>query len=174
MLVMKIIGCIMVVLSSAGVGFYYSSEIKSRIDDLKELQKLIGLLRGDIRYASTPLPEAIHSISKRHNGKFFPFFNCISIQLEELSGRTFSQIWKSATECELMNSSLTKKDKLHLIQFGDTIGYLDKEMQLNTLDLYLSQLDYEISDLSKTVKEKSYLYRTLGITSGIFIIILMV
>lgn len=172
--IMKIIGCIMVVASSAGVGFYLSSEMKGRIEDLKELYKLVSLLKGDIRYASTPLPEAIQSISRRHQGRFFAFFNNISLQLEERPGQTFAEIWRSAVSCGLVNTSLSKKDKSHLIQFGDTIGYLDKDMQMNTLDLYLSQLDYEITDLSKTVKEKSYLYRTLGITSGIFIIILMV
>lgn len=174
MSIMKIIGCIMVVASSAGVGFYFSGELKSRIEDLRELYKLINLLRGDIRYASTPLPEAIQSISRRHQGRFFSFFNCISLQLEERSGHTFSEIWQSAVTCGLVNTSLSKKDKSHLIQFGDTIGYLDKEMQMNTMDLYLAQLEYELTDLTKTVKEKSYLCRTLGITSGIFIIILMV
>ncbi len=172
--IMKIIGCILVIISSAGVGFYFSSEIRSRIEDLKELRKLVSLLRGDIRYASTPLPEAIHSISRRHNGSFHDFFDFISLQLNELSGLTFSQIWKTATESELMNTSLTKKDKLLLIQFGETLGYLDKDMQMNTIDLYIAGLEEEIDDLSKTAKEKTYMFRTLGITFGIFITIIMV
>ncbi len=174
MLIMKIIGCILVIASTAGMGFYLSSEIRTRIEDLKELRKLIGLLKGDIRYASTPLPEAIHSISKRHNGKFQSFFGNISKQLQELSGGTFAEVWKTATENELVNTSLTKKDKSHLVQFGETLGYLDKDMQMNTIDLYTSQMEEEITDLAKSVKEKSYLYNTLGICCGIFIIIIMV
>jgi stage III sporulation protein AB len=56
------------------MGFYFSNEMKERIDDLKELRKLIGLLRGDIRYAATPLPEAISVLNKRHEGRFHHFW----------------------------------------------------------------------------------------------------
>lgn len=174
MTIMKIIGCILVIISSTGIGFYFSSEMRSRIDDLKELKKLIGLLRGDIRYASTPLPEAINSIHRRHSGRFQAFFESVSTKLNELSGLTFSDIWKSATEKELANTSLNKKDKLHLNQFGENLGYLDKDMQMNTIDLYLSQMEDEIKDLSKTAKEKAYIYNTLGIMAGIFITIVMI
>ena len=172
--IMKVIGCILVIASSAGVGFYFSGEMRCRIEDLKELRKLIGLLRGDIRYANTPLPEAINSITRRHSGRFNLFFRYISAKLNELSGLTFSSIWKEATEHQLINTALAKKDKLHLIQFGESLGYLDKDMQMNTIDLYLSQLEDEIADLSKTAKEKAYLFNTLGIMAGVFITIIMV
>lgn len=172
--IMKIIGCILVIASSTGMGFFFSNEMKCRIDDLRELKKLIGLLRGDIRYANTPLPEAINSITRRQSGRFDAFFRNVSDKLHELSGHTFSEIWKAATEKELANTSLTKKDKSQLIQFGDNLGYLDKDMQMNTIDLYLSQLEDEITDLSKTVKEKAYLYNTFGIMAGVFIVIIMI
>jgi len=173
MIALKIIGCILVIASSSGIGFFFSNEMRCRINDLKELRKLIALLRGDIRYASTPLPEAISTIARRHTGGFQPFFTSVSIKLHEFSGLTFSGIWKEAVEKELLDTSLAKQDKLHLIQFGDNLGYLDKDMQLNTLDLYITQLEDEIVDLSKTAKEKAYLYNSLGIMAGIFISIIM-
>lgn len=172
--IMKIIGCILVIASSTGMGFFFSNELRCRIDDLKELRKLVALLRGDIRYANTPLPEAISSINRRHDGSFSAFFRYVSEKLHELSGHTFSEIWRNATEKELTNTSLSKKDKLHLIQFGENLGYLDKDMQMNTFDLYISQLEDEIQELSKTAKEKAYLYNTLGIMAGLFIIIIMI
>jgi stage III sporulation protein AB len=171
---MKIIGCILVIGSSAGMGFFFSNEMKCRIEDLKELRKLITLLRGDIRYASTPLPEAISSIVRRQKGSFNSFFTYVSTRLKELSGHTFSEVWREAVHKELENTSLSKKDKLHIIQFGDNLGYLDKDMQMNTIDLFISQLEDEIKELSKTVKEKAYLCNTLGIMAGIFIIIIMI
>jgi len=169
----KIVGCILIILSSTLMGFYCSSELKSRIEDLKELRKIIMLLRGDIRYGNTPLPEAINSIAKRHDGNFKAFLANVSEKLSERSGYTFSQIWAEAVKKELITTSLNKKDKYQMIQFGDHLGYLDKEMQLNTLDLYIDQLDEEIRGLSGTVKEKTYLYNSLGIMAGIFISIVL-
>ena len=77
-------------------------------------------------------------------------------------------------EGELHDTSLSKRDKYQLIQFGENLGYLDKEMQMNTLDLFLAQMEEEIYELSKTVKEKTYLYNSLGIMAGIFISIIMI
>jgi stage III sporulation protein AB len=173
MSIAKIIGCILVIASSTGMGFYFSSELKRRVQDLKEFKKIIVLLRGDIRYSNSPLPEAISSIARRHQGVYQAFFTGVSTKLHELSGLTFSDIWKSEVEQNLTNTSLSKKDKVSLIQFGDNLGYLDKEMQMNTLDLYLTQLEDEIAELSRSVKEKSYLFNSLGITAGIFITIIM-
>lgn len=173
MQITKVIGCILVILSSTCMGFYFSNEIKCRIADLKELKKLIVLLRGDIRYGSTPLPEAISAIERRHDGCFKPFFSKVSSRLYELSGVTFSEVWKDALDKELAGTSLTKKDKSFLLQFGENLGYLDKDMQMNTFDLFISQLEDVINETSKTVKEKAYLYNSLGIMAGIFISIVM-
>jgi len=174
MIFMKIIGCIMVVGSTSGMGFFFSNEMRCRIGNLKELRKLIGLLRGDIRYANTPLPEAIASITRRHKGSFDIFLNSVSTKLQELSGQTFAEVWKEAVNKELLDTSLSKKDKLHLIQFGENLGYLDKDMQMNVIDLFLSQLEEEIKEMTKAMKEKSYLYNSLGIMAGVFIVIVMI
>ncbi|MBP1754970.1 MAG: hypothetical protein H6Q59_1368 [Firmicutes bacterium] len=174
MTILKIVGCILVIASSTGMGFFFSTEMKNRIEDLKELRKLISLLKGDIRYANTPLPEAISVIARRYKGSFYRFFEFVSSKLQELSGQTFSQVWKEAVEKELINTSLTKKDKNQLISFGENLGYLDKDMQMNTFELYLSQLEEEIAELTKTVKERSYLYNSLGIMAGVFISIIMI
>ncbi len=172
--IMKIVGCILIILSTTGIGFYFSSNMKCRMEDLKEWKKLVCLLRGDIRYANTPLPEAISSAGRRHDGNFHAFLHNVGEQLQELAGETLASIWKTAAEKELLNTSLNKKDKVQLIRFGENLGYLDKDMQMNTFDLYLSQLDEEIADLGRTVKGKVYLYNSLGIMAGIFITIIMI
>ena len=172
-MLLKIIGCTLIILSSAGMGFFFSNEMRCRIDDLRELRKLVLLLRGDIRYGNTPLPEAVNAIARRHKGSFEAFFNKVSTSLNELSGLTFQEIWKDAVEKKLVDTSLSRRDKTQLLQFGENLGYLDKEMQMNTLDLFLSQLEEETKELSKAVKEKSYLFNSLGIMAGIFISIIM-
>jgi len=174
MTIVKIIGCVLILGSCTGMGWYFSNELKMRIKDLKDLKKLIYLLRGDIRYASTPLPEAVQALSIRHEGKYKEFLTTISNKLQELGGISFYEIWKEAATKELDKTSLNKKDVGSLIQLGETLGYLDKDMQMNTLNLYISSLEEEIEELSKNVKEKSYLYNSLGVMGGIFITIVMI
>lgn len=173
MVIIKIIGCILILTSSAGMGLYFSGELKNRINDLKELKKIIFLLRGDIRYANTPLPEAVQALAIRHEGKYKKFLSKIAERLNELGGVSFCTIWKEAVLKELENTSLSRKDLAGLGQLGENLGYLDKDMQINTIDLFLEQIEEEIKELSHNVKQKTYLYNSLGVLGGIFITIIM-
>lgn len=174
MYVIKIIGCILVITSSAGIGLYFSCVLKERIEELTELKKILILLRGNIRYANTPLAEALYSISIRHNGEFKSFLSWVSEQMEKMQGETIADIWKRGVEQKLKGLSLTKKDKESLIGFGNNLGYLDKDMQLGTIDMYVATLETEIEEASRTVKEKTYLYNSLGVMAGIFLTIVMI
>lgn len=169
----KLVGALLVISSSTMLGFYFSNELKTRIHNLKELKKLLILLRGDIEFAKTPLPEAVQTLSKRHDGTFKKFLENISKQLMELKGETFASIWKQGVKEDLLHTSLAKEDYVLLDQLGESIGYLDKSMQINTLDLYLEQIDGTINELSKGVKERTHLYNSLGIMGGIFITIIL-
>lgn len=174
MLGMKFVGCIMVILSCTGLGLYCSCTLKARMEELVELKKLLLLLRGDIRYANTPLAEALHSISIRHDGPFHEFFAWVSEQLEQMQGKTIAVIWREGVETKLEEVSLVKKDKDALLAFGNNLGYLDKEMQLSTIDLYVATLETEIDEMTRTVKEKTYLYNSLGVMAGIFLTIVLI
>lgn len=173
MLMLKILGAVLTIASSAAIGYYFSSNLKDRIDDLKELRKNMVVLRGDIRYAITPLPEAVGAIALRHQGNFARFFGTISEKLMKLEGVSFCEVWKQTVTEELVKTALTKQDKESLSKIGENLGYLDKEMQLNILDLYIEQLEIEIESASKVRGEKAKLYNTLGVMTGVFITIVM-
>lgn len=169
----KIVGAILVIFSSSAMGLYLSNELKTRIVDLKELKKILLLLRGDIQYANTPLPEAVQALSRRHDGKFKGFLENISQRLLKLRGESFGVIWKEGVEKDLTHTSFSKEDYALLNQLGENLGYLDKNMQIGTLDLYLEQIEETINSLSQSVKDKTYLYNSLGIMGGIFITIIL-
>lgn len=173
MLGLKIVGCVFVIASTAGMGFYFTCILKSRLEELKELKKIVVLLRGNIRYANTPLPEALQSLSFRHHGCFQLFLQWVSEQMEQMEGVTIADIWRQGVDMKLKGCSLNKKDREALIGFGANLGYLDKDMQLGTIDLYIATLEAEIEEASKTVREKTYLYNSLGLMAGIFITIIL-
>ena len=174
MFTIKIIGILMTISSSTAIGVYFSTLLKERISELKELKKNILLLQGDIRFGNTPLPEAIEAIANRHQGDFKKFFGQIADELSELGGITFYEVWKNAVDQCLTHTSLSKKDKLNLSKLGENLGHLDKQMQINHIDLYLNQLEEEIGEASDNLKEKSRLYNILGVMCGIFIIIVII
>jgi stage III sporulation protein AB len=169
----KITGCIFIITSCTGMGWLFGTEIKKRIEDLKSAKSVALLLRGDIRYAHTALPEALENVSKRHEGRLAPFLRRVVKELKEYSGKSFNCIWKDAMKEELNHTSFTKKDKICLMQFGEQLGYLDKDMQINHIDWYITQVEDDMKEIALDAKDKIRLYKSLGVLFGILITILI-
>ena len=74
----------------------------------------------------------------------------------------------------LKQSALSAKDKEALMQMGAFLGYLDKDMQLRTVELYLEELDREIQTAGESIPGKQRLCRSLGILGGLFLVLLLI
>lgn len=170
----KITGCVLIISSSSGMGFLLANDIRKRLEDLRSAKTIALLLRGDIRYAHTALPEALENVARRHDGRMSPFLKRVARELHKYNGLSFTEIWKQAMEEELRNTSLSKKDKVSLLQFGEQLGYLDKDMQINHIDWYIAQLDDDMKEITSEAKDKMRLYKSLGVLFGILVTILLV
>ena len=171
---MKILGACLVILSCTSLGLYFSSLVQGRVSDLKAMKKNITILRGDIKYGNTTLPEAIGALARRNTDNFKEFFAGIEEELMNASGLSFIQIWDKGINTSLKNSYMNHNDREQLNRLGETLGYLDKEMQLKTIDFYMEQLDHELVDAVNTMKEKTRLYNMLGILSGLFLTVVLI
>lgn len=172
-MILKISGCIMILLSTTGVGCLLGSEYLRRMEDLRSVQSIVFLLQGDIRYGNTMLAQALQNAAKRHGGRLSSFFMEVAEKLEECSGVSLYEIWKAAAEKHLKESSFSKKDKYLLEELGKNLGYQDKEMQLKSLEAYHLQVGDKLNALMSDMKEKTHLYRTLGVLAGVFVVILV-
>lgn len=173
MLGLKLCGIILIIASTTGIGFSVGNNMRLRLEELKELKKILGMLRGEIRYTGTPLYEAFGIIGKRTKGAYSDFFMQTAKELEELSGKSLRFIWNGLRE-KNKESHLSDKDWERLMQFGDNLGYLDKEMQLGTIELYLEQIETELAEGYANYSKNSRLYQALGICSGLFLTIMLI
>ncbi len=57
-------------------------------------------------------------------------------------------------------------------ELGRYLGYLDKEMQLANLDLYLSETDEKLVRLAQELPARKKLFQVLGVMAGLFLAIL--
>ena len=70
---LKLAGACLIMVSTAGIGVSFGSDLKRRSQELRILKQLIYMLRGEIKYTKTPLPEAFYHISVRLPRPFGPF-----------------------------------------------------------------------------------------------------
>lgn len=174
MLILKIFGIMLIIMSSTGIGFALGNNMKQRLEELKELKKLFGMLMGEIKYAGTPLYEAFGIIGRRSRGIYAAFFLQTAKALEALNGKSLPAIWEELKAEEFLKESrLSEKDWDRLLRFGENLGYLDKDMQLGTIELYLENLESELKEGTADYLKNSRLCRCLGVSGGLLITILL-
>lgn len=169
----KIIGAALVIIACGAMGMVKSQEIKQRQKELFLVKRMLLLLRGEIKYARTPLPEAFLNIGRRMGGELGGFLSGVGEQLEKQEGRPFCDVWKQAVEKRLCRTRLNKEDKEQLKRMGENLGYLDVEMQMNIIELQLEQVETQLEHLEKSIAGKTRVYNCVGIFSGLLIAILL-
>lgn len=172
-MITKTAGICLVLFSSTAIGFWCSGRLKERIEELETIRRLLLMLRGEIKYTRSTLTEAFGTIGRRLREPYGSLLLNTADAMEQMQGQTLSQIWEQCVEEALKESALTKEDKEKLIHLGSQLGYLDTEMQLSTIELYLEQTQEEIKNAAENFKRNGRLYRTMGIMAGIFLVILM-
>lgn len=171
---LKILGSILVMLCSAGLGAAGSMDLKRHCMELRFLKQAVYMLRGEIKYSRAPLPEAFGALSERLPAPLSEFFAHLAEELSRMEGQNLGEVWRQEIGRSLKGGCLKKEEKQKLQNLGESLGYLDLEMQLSTIDLYLEQLDEDMILAKEEIRTKQKLYQGMGIAGGIFLVILLI
>jgi len=171
---MKIIGMILVFISSVGIGFSLGYMYKRRITELVEWKKSMINLKNEINFSLTPLPEAFETVGKRFDNYIGKFLLSLSNILSENSGMSMTKLKDEELKELLKDTCLNEKDINNIIEFVKTLGLNDKESQLSTINLHIETIQEEIKNAKKDEEKNSKLFRTLGVLAGIFIIVIFI
>ena len=170
---LKVAGIIIIIFASTGLGITFANDMKKRVEHMKTLKKMIMMLDGEIKYANSPLAEAFYNIAKRIEYPFSDFLNQVAKELEAFTGNTFKIVWRNHIKQDLKQTKLTAKDKEELKNLGENMGYLDREMQHNSIMLYGEQLEKEITEADGELQAKMKVYHSLGIMGGLFLAVIL-
>lgn len=168
----ELIGSALILVSSTLIGTYYSQLYKRRTSDLCALKKALIILRGEINYSLSPMPDALDNVSRRFDHEISVFFKSVSEELKKNSGKTLTEVWKKKAEEELNKTFLNKTDIYNVMSFSENLGYLDKEMQNNNINLLIDQVNQEIKASVNNDNKYSKLYRSLGVLGGILVVVI--
>lgn len=171
---LKLAGAVLLFCSCSGLGFLKSRQYQGRIAQLTQLVHIMGLIKGEISFAVSTLPEAMERISGRTEEPFSGFLYALSGRMQQYSGEDFSHILSALMEETLKDTCLQKEDLEEFYQTACNLGYLDKEMQIHLLEQYLREQEEKIKTLRRQLPEKTRLFGSLGILAGAFFIILLI
>ena len=132
------------------------------------------ILHGEIRYAGAELPEAIEQAAGRLESPFSDFYFYLAEKMRQMEGKSLKILWQTGMEKYLKNTYLTKDDRKIFLDLGSQLGYLDREMQLSSIDAGIVQLEECINGLQKSMAQKQKLGVSLGLLSGFFLMVLLI
>ena len=112
-------------------------------------------------------------MSVRLPAPFGTFLSETADELKKADGRTLGEVWKMEEAKHLKGLHLARADLEQLESLGEVLGYLDTEMQLAAIRLYLEQLENSIAEAQEHMGSRQRLYHSLGIAGGVFLVILL-
>lgn len=144
---MKILGGLLILLSSIVCTYYYESHLKDKVNKYNELISFISHISNQIEYFSCPLEQIYEKYTKKT-----PFISSLIIK-----------------KC-----SFDKKvDKL-VINFFQTIGQGFKKEQIKLCSYTINELESSLSSLKLLLPNKIKVFRSMSLFVGICTIILVV
>ena len=154
---------------SSFIGITIAQKYNNRVKNLREMKKALNHFKTKIKFTYEPLPEILEERIESVTGESKQIF--ISA-LEKMENKNAGEAWNEAIEAS--NVMLEQEDKDILKNLGKLLGKTDIEGQLSEIELTSSFLDSQIKKAEQEREKNGKLYKTLGVITGIGIVIVLI
>ncbi|WP_097025766.1 stage III sporulation protein SpoIIIAB [Clostridium peptidivorans] len=170
----KIIGSVLVIVSTSLLGYFFGELFKKRTRELKELERAIGILKNEIVYAYTPLPYALEKIGLRIIEPIKTLFLSISKDLKESISEGVYEAFYSNINLYKKSFNLNEEDIRILLNLSKSLGEWDVESQKNIFRVTEEELRKQIEESEILTRKNLKMYRYLGFSIGAIIVIMFI
>ena len=153
---------------SCYIGILLSKKYVNREKELKEFKNALSILGTQIKFTYEPLPKIFKQIGEITKGNIGELF---TNAYKEMDKYTASKAWEYAVDNS--NLSLNKEDKEVIKRLGNLLGQVDIEGQLKEITLVDNFLNNQIEKAEEERKKNERLYKVLGTTIGLTIVIIL-
>ena len=169
---LKLAGSLIIVIASALYGWKIRKELQEHVE-LVGMKEMFLMLQGEISYTRTPLKEAFLQIAAQDKEPFSSFLKKAAQELEQ-NEDAVGIFWRRLIEQESDKFLFNSEEQSLLQRAGENFGYLDGQMQLKNLELYIEQTEVLIKKAQAELKQKQKLSGALSLMCGLFLIILLI
>ena len=171
--ILKIFGCILILVAPTIGGYIYSEGFKKRVIQLNEFERSLTQLENEILFTHTPLTEVFFNISKKSK---YPINEIFEIASDLLMTKNVDDVFEAITkalECKKDVLNLKKEDFDIILDLGKTLGESDIEGQKSVFRLTRENLKKQIQQAENVMKKNVKLYRYLGFSVGAVMVIMV-
>ena len=155
---LKVLGSICVLGTSALLGIQKGAEIQRVYEELLYLQRILYQMQSEIRYLRAPLGDIAGRIGRESRDPYKKWLLSLEREMKRRDGKPFSTLWEQGVRKHLGDLHFPEREM---------------EFQMRTLSLYQEQLAQTLEELRRTMDGKVKLCRSIGVIGGIFLVILL-
>lgn len=174
MLTIKLIGCVIIVISSSMLGIAYGSKFKDRYYNLILLHNCIQILETEIIYAANPLPEALTNVYHKGNKKISYIFEDIRKYLISDKNNNVLDSFINVLHKYKKDICINNEDIEVLLSLGRVLGTSDRIDQEKHIKTVLVQLKSREKEAELLMGKNEKLYKSLGVLSGLALSIILI
>lgn len=171
-MIIKILGCIIIVFSSFRIGILYVKNLKSEIDTTQIFIDLFEIIKIKLEYQQMPVLELFNDILQYDNKSYCFFVNECKNQI--LSGKTLKESITYSIELFSSKTKINKEVKTIIKKISTEFGNTDLNGQLSLICCYIEQLKKVKKEQEKEYESKNKLALNLSVYSGIALSILLI
>lgn len=171
---LKAVGCVLILTVSILYGWKITGELREHMEQLVAMKEMFLMLSGEIAYTKTPLKEAFLQMAGQNKEPFSSFLKKAAEGISQNEENSMGEFWKKLVEEEAENFLFSKEEQSLLKKAGENFGYLDGQMQLKNLELYIGQAEVLIGRAQGELKDRQKLSQCLSVMCGLFLIILLI
>ncbi len=172
MLLLKIIGCILVVCVSVYVGASYAKSLKNRINSLSKFIELLTIFMIKIEYELCDIPLMLREISEQEEGIIKEILESCIIEIN--SGTSLKGSWNKSIDKYSCEMCLSKDDENIIKDFSNSLGDTDVKGQISNIKMYIELLNKKLKKAEKEAAEKSRVSMSCSLFLGLLISILLI
>ncbi len=133
-----------------------------------QLALFVGNISSNIRYCANDVYSVLH---QEYTNADVPFVGTTLKNLKD--GYNMSESWSMSVDSINFNYGLSKADKDIIKQFGYKLGATDVEGQTDHCEYFKDVFENKAKELKVEYSEKAKVYRSLGLFSGLALVIVM-
>lgn len=172
MFIVRFIISLAIVGLAAYLGNLKANKLKNREYVLRDMVTFLGLVENEIRYMMSILPNAYEAARQKINSGLKEAMGAIVVDM--LSVENMYLIDQSIVTHISKLDMLTEYDKSVFISTLKNLGRSDLESQMNIIENGKKIIENQIQEANESKLKNVKLYRTVGMITGIMIVIIFI
>jgi stage III sporulation protein AB len=165
-------GAVLIIAAATYAGFLLAAAYRNRPKEIRQWRSALQAIETEILYGQVPVTDLALHLSRQLPRPAALFFENLYKMLNT-EGMPLRHAWAQVTEDFWQDTSMKQSEKQIILQFGKTLGTEDTVNQQKHIHLAMAHLKREEDEALAGQKANERMMRSLGLLTGILIVLIL-